>query len=151
MIEQLLLTDPKIAKVVVFGSGQFLNGVLLSPSQHPVNSSKFLDDIWSTISHANGIIPTHSRLFRELVLVESPAKSFAMSDKGTIKSAQTIALYSNEIEDAYSNLLVSGGRVEDLQDVENTPASLRSYLMEVLRQGGVDVVSDDDNLFDHGT
>src|ERR1700749_3149283 len=100
----LLSSSRKIAHVIVFGTGRSQNGLLTSPA-NPVGSGReFAKEIWPTIEHMNQIVPGHSRVVKELVLVEDPQIPFVATDKGTIKVNATLALYADQIERAYQDL-----------------------------------------------
>ncbi|KAJ3787876.1 hypothetical protein GGU10DRAFT_287503 [Lentinula aff. detonsa] len=154
-IETLLLEDPSIARVVVFGSGRFLNGVLLSPSSNlgydpSSDSERFLDQIWPTIVNANQVLPKHSALVRQLVLVENSNKPFVMSDKGTVRRVETLNQYEGEINAAYSRLNEGEGALEVELPDEATPETFKAYLHNLLEAISIRVPSEDADFFDYG-
>ncbi|KAF9007177.1 hypothetical protein BDQ17DRAFT_1351557 [Cyathus striatus] len=104
-IERLLLEDPLITGVVVFGSGKPLNGILLRPSATGLAMSQeaFIQAIWPTIERTNSIIPNHSRILRQMILVADASKPLAHTDKGTIRQKESLSLYEKEIEECYEN------------------------------------------------
>lgn len=108
-IETALCASSLISQALVFGAGRFLNGVILLPESSldydtEDNIAIYLTKVWPHIEHVNRIIPQHSRLICPLVLVAKPDKPFLVSDKGTVKSKQSLALYEEEINAAYIEL-----------------------------------------------
>ena len=100
----LLSKNRKIGRVVVFGAGRSRNGVLISPAAPIANATDYLNEIWPTVEHMNTMVPNHSRVVKELVLVEDPQIPFATTDKGTVKETITLGLYANVIDKAYEGL-----------------------------------------------
>ncbi|KAJ3778588.1 hypothetical protein FB446DRAFT_713250 [Lentinula raphanica] len=154
-IETLLLKDPSIVRVVVFGSGRFLNGVLLGPSSNlgydpSADPERFLDQIWPTIVNANQVLPQHSVLVRQLVLVENPAKPFVMSDKGTVRKVETLNLYEDEVNAAYSRLDAGEGTLDVELPEEGTPEAFKDYLQRLFEAISIAIPSEDAEFFDYG-
>ncbi|KAF8501962.1 hypothetical protein BU17DRAFT_58804 [Hysterangium stoloniferum] len=151
-IENLLLQDPNIQHVVVFGAGRSLNGALIDPSSaFNGDIPTFLDTISPTITNANNIIPTHSRLLPELIIVARRDKPFALTEKGTIKRGVVMETYKAEIEAAYHRLeegnLDSAWQFEgDLANVEDIRTYMRRVVLDVLGK----VVPDTMDLFVYG-
>ena len=54
----------------------------------------------------NRIVPGHSRVVNELVLIEDPKLPFAVTDKGNVKVKAALDLYAERIEKAYRELEV---------------------------------------------
>ena len=109
--EVLLCASQYIYQAIVFGTGRFVNGVIVNPpagllkchGEEDVN--KYLDLIWPHIkNHVNETVPQHSRLLREMVLIARPDRPFLVSDKGTVKAKATLALYAEDVERAYETL-----------------------------------------------
>ncbi|KAF8525682.1 male sterility protein-domain-containing protein [Gautieria morchelliformis] len=150
-IEELLLADKRILYVQVFGAGCPMNGIVLQPRDNSISASDFLSQIQPTIEHANTIIPKHSRLVRELIIVAPSDKPFAISDKSTVKKKETLDRFQVEIEAAYK-ILDEGGGGEDwafegnVTDEKDLKRFVRSAIYQVLGEG----VADDEDLFEHG-
>ncbi|GAW00066.1 acetyl- synthetase-like protein [Lentinula edodes] len=154
-IETLLLQDPLIARVVVFGSGRFLNGVLLSSSPNlgydsSSDPERYLDQIWNTIVNANEVLPQHSALVRQLVLVEKTEKPFIMSDKGTVRAVETLSQYEEDINAAYGRLEEGEGALEVELPDEGTPDTFKAYIKKLLVAISISVPSEDADFFDYG-
>src|ERR1700744_6087598 len=102
--ETLLLKDKRIARVIVFGTGRFLPGIILEPAQAILSPTEFIDSLWPTIEHINTLVPKHAQLLREMVLVQLPEKPFVLTEKYTAKDKDTLRLYEPEIDAAYARL-----------------------------------------------
>ena len=110
-IEELLCASPYIYHAIIFGAGRFVNGAIISPPVGLLKSSsedaiaQYVDKVWPHIDgHVNKIVPQHSRLLRGMVLVARPDRPFLVSDKGTVKTKASLALYTDDIERAYEAL-----------------------------------------------
>ena len=147
--ENLLLKDPHISRVVVFGSGHFLNGVILEPAETGGSELEFLDKIWPTVVHANEIVPKHSRLLREMVLVRSDAKPIVLTDKGSVKTNETLRLYSSEIEEAYSRLEIDSQASVPVPETLDH-AHLLVFVKTVVSEALGRKIDERSNLFDNG-
>ncbi|TFK50446.1 acetyl-CoA synthetase-like protein [Heliocybe sulcata] len=150
-LENLILRDGRIALVVVYGSGKPYNGVILqfSPAAEMLNVS--LDDVWPTIEYANSVVPRHSRLLMNMVLIARADKHFVLSDKGTVRKTETLALYEEEIKASYE-------RTDTVREMSTAAPYPRTFSQEhihdylrglVVRIRG-EAVSDDQDLFDAG-
>ncbi|KAF7299983.1 Acetyl-CoA synthetase-like protein [Mycena kentingensis (nom. inval.)] len=103
-LETLLCVSPLIEHAAVFGTGRFLNGVIISPPPSYTLSAadEYLDAVWPHISSAvNPAVPQHSRLIRPLVLAVDPARPFVITDKGSLDRKRTLAKYEQDINAAY--------------------------------------------------
>ncbi|KAA1470119.1 acetyl-CoA synthetase-like protein [Dentipellis sp. KUC8613] len=149
-IETLLLEDHQISRLVTFGAGRFLIGAILLPAQPPASPDAFIDAIWPTIERINGAVPKHAKLLREMLLVASPNKPFVLTDKNSVKTKDTLALYADEIEQAYANLETDASSDVPIPQTFDAP-SLRAFVKELISLvvGRADV-EDDANLFENG-
>lgn len=101
---------------------------------------------------ANEFAPTHSRIFKELLLVCSADRPIQLTPKGTVRRKPTLDLYETEIEELYR-------RAEEASDTsvsipykftaEATQQYIEALVKEVMRPdgGALDVERD---LFDQG-
>jgi hypothetical protein len=117
-------------------------------SDNPDAASAFLDRIWPYIeSHVNRIVPQHSRLIRPLVLVARRSKPFYFSDKGTIKTKESLAVYQAEIDKAYKGLdtgLINASHLPDFP-IDAQEDAVASFVGRVIRSAlGRDVPMDVD-------
>ncbi|KZT25854.1 acetyl-CoA synthetase-like protein [Neolentinus lepideus HHB14362 ss-1] len=147
-LENLILLDDRIARVIVYGSGKPYNGVVLQLSPAVETSKISIDDIWPTIEHANSLIPRHSRLIRNMIIIADVHKPFVLSDKGTVRKVETLALYEDEIIASYDRpdryTMASG----DLGTFSHN--DVRNYMRECIAIIKGEELSDDQDLFDAG-
>ena len=135
--------------MVVFGTGRFQNGILLSAGKPIEDKEKYLDDIWPAVEDLNQNIPSHSRIVRELVLVEADELPFALSDKGTVKKKVTLDMYAEIIDRAYVLAEQKGTSFLPMTfDEEGVSASLMQIVRSLLPKGTA--IRADDDLFEHG-
>ncbi|KAI0769296.1 acetyl-CoA synthetase-like protein [Trametes elegans] len=111
-IEAILLQDPQISAAVIFGQGRFQNGVIVHPTEpfDPSDESKleaFRNKIWPTVERANAFAPSHSRLFKEMIIVTTPGRPFHYTAKGTPRRHVSLADYTAEIEALYNRVAES--------------------------------------------
>ncbi|KAH9937867.1 acetyl-CoA synthetase-like protein [Epithele typhae] len=154
-MESIIGQDPAVAAAVIFGRGQFQNGVIVQP-QEPFdpaderNRAAFLAQIWPSIERANAHAPQHSRLFMGMVIVADPKKPIQRTPKGTPKRNECIADYAAEIQEAYI-------RIEQSFLVEVSPPSVwtsgpvREFVAMVVRRTMCNAtLSEEDDFFQHG-
>ncbi|KAJ6576444.1 hypothetical protein DFH09DRAFT_1149378 [Mycena vulgaris] len=153
-LEAIILKDPKIKHAVMFGRSQFNAGVLLFPAQ-PFNPAEgervveFRREIWPAIQEANEYAPSHSRIFKEMIVVANPSKPIELTAKGTPRRAMVLEIYKDEIRDAYAAVEESSQThltPPDIYDALSTLNFVRTVVREVLTQNP----SDDEDIFQHG-
>jgi hypothetical protein len=137
--------------VQVFGAGRPLNGVILQPSDPFQSTTEFLSQIQPTIDHANSVLPRHSRLVPELIIVASQEKPFATTDKGTVKTKETLDRYENEITSGYAALEdgMEGGEWVFNGNVAS-PHDVKEYLRNAVNGLLGNNVPDTADLFEQG-
>ncbi|KIY70430.1 NRPS-like enzyme, partial [Cylindrobasidium torrendii FP15055 ss-10] len=108
-IEAILCKDERIRGAIMFGRGKFQPGVLVIPSPgyeidpDDVQALKdFRTSIWDTVELANMNAPQHSRIFKEMIIVEKPSKPIEFTAKGAPRRPTTIVEYTPEIEALYA-------------------------------------------------
>ncbi|EIW76918.1 acetyl-CoA synthetase-like protein [Coniophora puteana RWD-64-598 SS2] len=151
-IEKLLLADPNIARVLVFGVSRPFNGVLLEPSPSaPSSGPDFLARIAPTLRTLNSTVPTHSRILDGMALVTSPDRPFALSDKGSIKVKETLGQYEEDIKGAYEAILHGGLKRADWRNVElKTEEDVLSLVRRIVRDIVRVEYEDEDDFFLRG-
>ncbi|KZS90163.1 acetyl-CoA synthetase-like protein [Sistotremastrum niveocremeum HHB9708] len=148
-LETILLRDPLIEHAIVFGQGRSQNGIIVNPSRGASDPSSFLNQIWPTIEILNKEVPMHSRIVRELIIIASPNRPFALTDKGTVRTKVTIALYEKEIEAAYKALSDAQQSDWDLPSTFDF-TGIQEFLRNVLRGTLGHDVREDDDFFSQG-
>jgi hypothetical protein len=127
-----------------------MNGVVIQPADSSVPPSEFVAQIHPTIVHANSILPKHSRLLPELIIIAGPDRPFAMTEKGTFKK-ETLDLFLDEIQSAYDALERNGEGMEwkftgSIGEKNDTKIFVQSAVLSVLGKE----ISDDADFFEHG-
>ncbi|RPD63492.1 acetyl-CoA synthetase-like protein [Lentinus tigrinus ALCF2SS1-6] len=153
-LEAIMMQDPNILAVVMFGRGRLQNGVLVQPKQpfDPEDEDKlaeFRNKIWPTMERVNHYAPAHSRIFKELVLVTSPSKPFEFTAKGTPRRQACITAYSDEIDDVYRKMEESS-QTDIAPPEEWTRESVQRYIRTIVDKVMSAPVRDDDDLFQNG-
>ncbi|KAK0465824.1 NRPS-like enzyme [Armillaria novae-zelandiae] len=127
-IEKTLTTDKRIAAAVMFGY-EF----------DPTNEKDLADfraSIWDTASKANEEAPQHSRIFKEMIIVTHPSKSFTFTSKGTLRRRAILEAYSKEIEAAYEavdNISVSNIPAPQKWNIDEIKNWIRRIVRNLLR------------------
>jgi hypothetical protein len=173
----------------MFGAGQAQNGVLIEPEtpidiEDSAAVKKFLDAIslvicffiscalfwltfyWErpmffrpTIERVNAYAPTHSRLFKDFIIVIDPQKQpFPRTAKGTIPRNRCLRMFDDRIRELYDRVTkdpTAGFDALDdapvLKQVDETAVKnyVRDSVTRVMRPTGGEVESDKD-LFVQG-
>ncbi|KAF7349900.1 Acetyl-CoA synthetase-like protein [Mycena venus] len=149
-IEQILMQDPRVKAAIMFGRERSHAGVIIAPSQDIFDVESFRDAIWPTVEQANATAPSHSRLFKDMIVLATPSRPFQMTTKGTPRRQAILEDYAHDIDAAY----VASNRAA-------APAGLQMHgnfsindALEIVRgQVHTNVgpsISDNENLFDAG-
>ncbi|PCH42382.1 acetyl-CoA synthetase-like protein [Wolfiporia cocos MD-104 SS10] len=155
-LESMLKQDSHIQDCVMFGRGKFQPGILVDPvPEYPFDPTdearlaEFRNKIWPTVEKMNAYAPQHSRLFKEMILVSSPAKPFQFTAKGTVRRAAMIKEYEEEIEAAYEQ--VEKSEQSDIPlpsqwDDSTAIGFIRAVVSRIITRA----VGDEDDIFQHG-
>ena len=139
----------------MFGRGRFQNGVLVQPKEQfdPEDDralEAFRNTIWPSIEKMNAYAPSHSRVFKEMIIVTNPNKPLEYTAKGTPRRQVCIRAYDAEIDALYK-------RVEELAQVEVPPPTswapdaVREYVREVVKKVmDRSKLGDEEDLFQEG-
>ncbi|KAF7350260.1 NRPS-like enzyme [Mycena venus] len=100
-IEHILAQNPLVKSAIVFGRARPHAGVLVVPSEKILDGQSFRDAIWPTVEQANNFAPSHSRLFKEMIIFFNPSNPFHVTSKGTPQRFSILKDHAQEIEDAY--------------------------------------------------
>jgi hypothetical protein len=97
----------------------------------------------------NSYAPQHSRLFKEMILVESSAKPFTYTAKNTPRRQAIINEYEPEIDAAYQAVRESSQT--DVPSPESwDEISVLNFVRAIVQRVMGKLVGDDVNLFEHG-
>ncbi|KIJ53373.1 hypothetical protein M422DRAFT_775923 [Sphaerobolus stellatus SS14] len=108
-LETIIMRDPLVKYAVMFGRGRAQNGILLQPLEGQEFNPKDLEAlaryrnaIWPSIERANEYAPSHSRIFKEMILVTDPGKPMELTAKLTPRRHFVIDSYQDVIDSAYA-------------------------------------------------
>ncbi|TFK37077.1 hypothetical protein BDQ12DRAFT_608601 [Crucibulum laeve] len=155
-METIMNRHPMISSTVIFGRGRFQAGVLVEPtSEHsfiPTDLkalSVFRDAIWPSVEEANRFAPSHSRIFKEMILVAHPSKPFQYTPKGTPRRQIILNEYEEEIENGYAAIQESSASDLELLEGFNFDQSL-AFVRQTVKKGMSAPIEDEDDFFQYG-
>ncbi|KAI0265422.1 acetyl-CoA synthetase-like protein [Gloeopeniophorella convolvens] len=155
-LEGILAQDPHILSAVMFGRGKFQNGVLIDPKpqfafdpKDEVKLEAFRNLIWPTVERLNEYAPQHSRLFKEMILVASPAKPFVYTAKMTARRQAILKDYDAEINALYENV-EQNSQVDVPIPSEWSESSSLGYVRQIVHKVMAGEVADSADVFQHG-
>lgn len=129
---------PAVQVCCYFGRGKRHAGLLVEPtSDHAIATldddviASYRDAIWPAVEKANAFAPSHSRLYKEMIVVATTTKPLPKTPKGSIRTGVALREYAPEIERAYErfeSMSVSSVVVPN----EWTTASTREYVRRVV-------------------
>ncbi|KAF8871770.1 putative aminoadipate reductase [Infundibulicybe gibba] len=125
-MEDIILSNLLILRVVMFGYEHDMPGIIIEPNQQyaiDVNNvtevAELKNKVWPIIEEANKIAPAFSRIFREMVIFTSREKPLPLTPKGTVMRKAALQVYNKEISALYDALELG---VKESQNV-NPPTS----------------------------
>ncbi|KAE9398727.1 acetyl-CoA synthetase-like protein [Gymnopus androsaceus JB14] len=157
-IESCIEAHPHVTTAIVFGTGRTQNGVLVVPSADSafdpadeVALAAFRNDIWEAVENANRNSPSHSQIWKEMILVTTPGKDLPRTDKGSVRRKEAISLYSEEIDNIYL-LVASFTSTGDLLVLPPTldSESLVPFFARLVCEALSKSVADDQDVFATG-
>ncbi|KAJ7139272.1 hypothetical protein C8R44DRAFT_302385 [Mycena epipterygia] len=153
-LEAIILKDSRIKHAVMFGRSKFNAGVLLFPWDpfSPADMERVVEfrrEIWPAVQKANEYAPTHSRIFKEMILIADPSKPLELTAKGTPRRAASLEMYKDEIRAIYAAAEVSSQTHLAPPKVYDAPSSI-NFVRSVVRAVMVSPPGDDEDIFQHG-
>ncbi|KAF9451607.1 acetyl-CoA synthetase-like protein [Macrolepiota fuliginosa MF-IS2] len=152
-METIINRHPMVQSSVIFGRGRFQAGVLIEPrAEHVFDPSdterlmSFRHAVWSSVEEANNFGPSHSRIFKEMILVAHPSKAFHYTAKGTPRRQFIINEYEKEIEQGYIDLEKASFVQVDAPEILNMEKS-RLYVSQLVEQVMGRELRDGDDFF----
>ena len=106
-------------------------------------------DCRHSIELANAYAPSHSRIFRELVLIAKPDKPFIYTGKGSIRKSFAIREHAEEIDALYAAQAARASVDVKAPTVWSLSAT-EAYVREVVGKVLVQEVDDGDDIFQSG-
>ncbi len=165
-MEGYVETNKSVKSALVVGSGRFQSAMLIELVV-AVNTEEerrsVMRSIWETVQLANQKAVAHGRVSEDCILLASSTKPFARAGKGTVQRKLTIRDYRDEIDALYARLESSSSAgVVDTPHVgfKSLPKhaisigkdvnALQSSLQDIISRSGGNVLSYEDDFFDHG-
>ncbi|BFZ58302.1 hypothetical protein PYCC9005_005364 [Savitreella phatthalungensis] len=136
-LEGLLRGLPYIRNGLVFGVGKNHIGALVL--EGTLRREELLEKLWPEIERYNATVPSHSQLYRDMIVILPRDVDFMKTPKGTVFRKGTYTKFEREIEAAYDN-----GKQVDVDDDD-----LERYVLDRVCELGKPVGLDDD-LFNAG-
>nr|UXY92114.1 ATP/NADPH-dependent carboxylic acid reductase [Trametes cinnabarina] len=154
-LEAILTQDPHVRACLMFGRGRFQNGVLIEPKE-PFDPSdearleEFRNKIWPSIEKMNAYAPSHSRVFKEMIMVTHPNKPLEYTAKGTPRRQVCIAAYNEEIDALYKRVEESS-QIDLAPPRDWAPESTCEYVTSVVRKVMKNnEIQEEDDIFQQG-
>ncbi|KAF4573440.1 putative PKS/NRPS-like protein biosynthetic cluster [Pleurotus pulmonarius] len=153
-LETILVHDENISAAIMFGRGRFQNGVLIQPTKEFDPSDEesladFRNKIWPSVEKLNEFAPTHSRLFKEMIIVTNPSKPLEYTPKGTPRRQVCLAAYAAEVDALYEAVEESSQR-DITPPQEWTPEETLRFIRKVVGSVMVAPITDEEDFFQSG-
>ena len=109
-VEQRLKGSPDVAEALLVGTGRPQAALLLemergTPLETLQQREEVLVRLWPLVEEVNKMCPTYAKITQDLTLILRPAKPMARAAKGTVQRATTVALYEEELDMIYANVM----------------------------------------------
>ncbi|CAO1622087.1 unnamed protein product [Parajaminaea phylloscopi] len=131
-------SSPLVRDVVYFGRERPHVGALVEPaSGHEIDPTDesavavFRNAIWPAVVQANSFAPSHSILFKEMIVITSPEKMLPRTAKGSVRSGIALEEYAEEIRAAYT-AFEQVGKTDVQMPSEWTPESALTFVTRVV-------------------
>ncbi|KAJ7659105.1 hypothetical protein DFH06DRAFT_1472553 [Mycena polygramma] len=149
-IEHILVQDPLIEIAIMFGRERPHAGVIIAPAEDVGDLESFRDAIWPTIEQANAFAPSHSRIFKEMIILATPSRPLQLTAKGTPRRQMILEDYAADIDAAYVAFDRSGTATgPPAHEVISMVEALEIVRGHVRTNIGLSI-SDNENIFDAG-
>lgn len=105
-----------------------------------------------TIEKINAYAPTHSRIFKEMIIITSPSKPLLYTPKGTLKRQATLDQYATEINTLYVAVDESAqGEIIGPTDwsQSNAVGFVKQVVEKTMKKNDLDI-TDEADLFEFG-
>ncbi|KAJ7770521.1 hypothetical protein B0H16DRAFT_214502 [Mycena metata] len=150
-IEQIIGQNPLVKYAMLFGRSQPHAGVLVTPAENVKDLESFREALWPTLEQANKSAPSHSRLFKDMMILSDPSKPFQMTPKGTLRRNAILEDYAREIEQAYIafgkiSLSSPAGVARGIFEMKDALNIVRQHVHANIGSN----ISDNEDIFDTG-
>ncbi|KAJ6507610.1 hypothetical protein DFH09DRAFT_1437030 [Mycena vulgaris] len=149
-IEQILAQDPRIKTAIMFGRERPHVGVIITPSEDGLDLESFRDAIWPTIEQANNFAPSHSRIFKDMIVLANPSRPFQVTAKGTLRRQAILEDYAQDIDAVYTSFDSAAPSVVTQARGEISMNDVLEIVRGHVRANINPSISDNDNIFDAG-
>ncbi|KAH7907249.1 Alpha/Beta hydrolase protein [Hygrophoropsis aurantiaca] len=102
-----------------------------------------------TVEKVNNYAPTHSRIFKEMIIFTSPSKPFEYTPKGTPQQHACLVAYEEEIEALYAAIKESS-QPDLIPPIQWTADSTLRFIRDVVENVVLAPLTDDTDLFRAG-
>ncbi|KAJ6518216.1 hypothetical protein C8R47DRAFT_1086338 [Mycena vitilis] len=149
-IEHILVQDPLIKIAIMFGRERPHAGVIIGPAEDVQDLKSFRDVIWPTVEQANAFAPSHSRIFKEMIVLATPSRPLQLTAKGTPRRQMILEDYAADIDAAYVNFDRSGPSTGYPAREEISMAEALEIVRRHVHTNVALGISDNENLFAAG-
>jgi thioester reductase-like protein len=155
-MENIIRSHHSVKAALVIGEYRFNPSLLVEMEadfipRTETEKHEALNKIWPTVQEANKIAPGYAKIPKSLILFAYAEKPFQRAGKGTVQRQNTVKVYSNELDQLFSEQEL-GLMTEGLTLRESpSPGNIRTFTREIYIQAmEMDDLKDSDNIFERG-
>ncbi|KAM3498782.1 hypothetical protein MY10362_007915 [Beauveria mimosiformis] len=106
--EERLRASPLVEEAVVVGVGRTVPGLLLVPATREEkeegegDGERLVERVWPLVEEANGVVPGHAEISRDMVRVLPRTARLPRTDKGSVMRQRVYTEFASEIEGLYA-------------------------------------------------
>ncbi|KAM3427731.1 hypothetical protein MY4824_009272 [Beauveria thailandica] len=107
--EERLRASPLVEEAVVVGVGRTVPGLLLVPATREEEEGEgegdgesLVERVWPLVEEANGVVPGHAEISRDMVRVLPRTARLPRTDKGNVMRQRVYTEFASEIEALYA-------------------------------------------------
>ncbi|KAM3558594.1 hypothetical protein ARSEF4850_004527 [Beauveria asiatica] len=109
--EERLRASPLVEEAVVVGVGRTVPGLLLVPATREEeeeeegegDGERLVERVWPLVEEANGVVPGHAEISRDMVRVLPRTARLPRTDKGNVMRQRVYTEFASEIEGLYAD------------------------------------------------
>ncbi|KAK5123225.1 hypothetical protein LTR85_003424 [Meristemomyces frigidus] len=154
-MEDAVNGHPAVKAALVCGSFRFQSALLVEPASYPGDEAAdeaLVSSLWPVIEGVNRESQGYARVMRDMILIAKSDRPFPRAGKGTVQRRLAVDSYESELDALYAAIedpratRVIGSLGDDGSSMDLAQALRKA----MVRLGGFDNVTLDDNLFDRG-
>ncbi|KAJ7261532.1 hypothetical protein C8J57DRAFT_1471415 [Mycena rebaudengoi] len=149
-IEQILTQDPRVKAAIMFGRERPHAGVIIAASEDVLDMESFRNTIWPTVERANAFAPSHSRIFKNMIVLATLIRPFQVTAKGTPRRQAILEDYAQDIHTAYAAFDRAAAPASNQAHREISVNEALEIVREHVHTNVGPSISDHDNIFDAG-